>query len=460
MRNQHFKDSVLNDLASEANIAAFVSFSPALVQRYSQVYGFQANHTFGSVEMAIEALLSVSPERSVNVRSFHPNSVKSQAFVYGLRSVSEVFETLNKLSSDGLYTIVNETVDINDGGVSGVAWGDVIEFAPEDTPRCVEKPGVASLPRALAVGILSKVYGVKPQLEFSAESRVEFSLHPFRRGVRMEHTIVWEVESIPHNSPSPLLTWPNRFSRFLGDKTFGLLVADAMGFLVPFTTVIPRWLPPFRFGTNTGTGETWLRTSPVVPEPGRFFTSKGWTDPFIVLEREDPNRKSIASVLAQEGVQPEFSGSQLVSVDGEVIIEGVTGTGSDFMLGREAPIPLPEEIINAANNVNSALSSELGPVRLEWVHDGKNLWVIQLHKGATVSTSNWIVPGDADHYLPFKVEEGLEKLRPLVEIAGTSGVGIVVIGNVGITSHVGDVLRRAGIPSYIQPVFIEPRSTN
>jgi hypothetical protein len=32
-------------------------------------------------------------------------------------------------------------VDIEDGGVSGVAYGDMLEFAPGDTPRYVEKPG-------------------------------------------------------------------------------------------------------------------------------------------------------------------------------------------------------------------------------------------------------------------------------------------------------------------------------
>ena len=53
---------------------------------------------------------------------------------------------LKRFSSQGLHTIVNETVDVNDGGVSGVLMHNVLEYSPDDTPRCVEKPGVASLP--------------------------------------------------------------------------------------------------------------------------------------------------------------------------------------------------------------------------------------------------------------------------------------------------------------------------
>jgi hypothetical protein len=44
------------------------------------------------------------------------------------------------------------------------------------------------------------------------------------------------------------LTWPNRFSRLLGDKAFGLLVADLHGLPVPATTVVGRRVAPFRFG--------------------------------------------------------------------------------------------------------------------------------------------------------------------------------------------------------------------
>ncbi len=35
----------------------------------------------------------------------------------------------------------------------------MIEFAPDDTPRCVEKPGVASFPLAWGHSLLQTVYG-------------------------------------------------------------------------------------------------------------------------------------------------------------------------------------------------------------------------------------------------------------------------------------------------------------
>ena len=50
---------------------------------------------------------------------------------------------MRTLAADGYFTIVNETVDTADGGVSGVVLGDIMEFAPLDTPRGVEKPGAS-----------------------------------------------------------------------------------------------------------------------------------------------------------------------------------------------------------------------------------------------------------------------------------------------------------------------------
>jgi hypothetical protein len=41
----------------------------------------------------------------------------------------------------------------------------------------------------------------------------------------------------------------------------------------------------------------------------------------------------------------------------------------------------------------------------------------------------------------------LEALRELIELAARGGEGIVVTGEVGVTSHVGDLLRKAGLPA-------------
>ena len=62
------------------------------------------------------------------------------------------------MSAEGLFVIANETVDVSDGGVSGVIQGGVAEFAPDDTPRCVEKAGTASLPMDWALALIETVY--------------------------------------------------------------------------------------------------------------------------------------------------------------------------------------------------------------------------------------------------------------------------------------------------------------
>src|SRR5262245_1920802 len=122
-----FKDAVLDSVSDLANVAQFISFDPQANQRYARIRGFEPNNRFESVQKGIEALLAASPDKSVNVRSFTPDNPKSREFIYGLRSTADAFAAVSRLATTGLNTIVNETVDVNDGGVSGVVLGDVIE---------------------------------------------------------------------------------------------------------------------------------------------------------------------------------------------------------------------------------------------------------------------------------------------------------------------------------------------
>lgn len=442
------KDSVLNRLADVANVAQFVSFGPDLKQRYARVREYEVDHPFESVSAAATALLRAAG--SVNVRSFEPNDAKSREFIYGLTSEQQVRSEVTRLATLGLYTIVNETIDVNDGGVSGVALGNVIEFAPGDTPRCVEKPGTVSLSRELGLLLLEKVYGFKPALsQYSFSERIEFSLHPIRKGVKNDHTIVWELEDVGGFETKANIVWPNRFSRLIGDKTFGLLLADVLGLPVPATKVVPRSLPPFSFGKPTLSGETWIRTCPVEQDPGRYTTNRGWLDPFALLAREDPDGTRIASVLAQEGVHAEYSGSLIVEHDGGVRIEGVPGYGDDFMLGR-AIGTLPSRIRDSVSELYSAAADQLGPVRFEWVHDNEKAWIVQLHKGATVSSGNVVYPGEPKVFHRFEVKQGIDSLRELIQGIRNGDEGVIIVGEVGITSHLGDLLRRAKIPSRIE----------
>jgi hypothetical protein len=447
----NFKDAVLDSLSSHGNVAQFVSFSPDLDIRYSRIAGLAPNAAFASPRAAIASLLGVSLEGSVNVRSYHPENPKSREFIYGLRDVGGVEGAVRRLASQGLYTIVNETVDVNDGGVSGVALGDVIEFAPGDTPRCVEKPGTLSLPRGVALSMLQRVYGFAPTLP-SGRWRIEFSIHPMPRGYRQGHTILWEVERETANQHAPHARWPNHFSRFLGDKAFGLLLADCFGFPVPSTVVICRNVAPFAFGRSTGTGENWVRTCPREPVPGRFATLRGWTDPFKLLTQEDPDGKELVSVLSQEGVRAAFSGASIGTGQQEAIVEGVEGIGSEFMLGRKPAQHLPPTTIAAVRKLMESVVQVVGgTLKLEWVYDGERVWILQMQQLKNAPRDSVVVPGEASRFKRFNVAEGIDRFREIVADARAAGDGIILVGSVGVTSHFGDILRRSGVPSRIEP---------
>jgi hypothetical protein len=446
------KDLALDRLAELGNIAQFVAYRPGrsgLEQSTSRVIGFAPNAKFPSLEEAVAALLERSDAGAVNIRTYEPESPRSRDFLYDKRSVGEVLENVHRLAADGLHLIINETVDVHDGGISGVVQGDTIEFAPDATPRIVEQPDVASLPRSLGLAILKRVYGFVPDLPDDQDARVEFSIHPALRGWRKTHTLLWEIEAMDGACFAPAPAWPNRFSRHIGDKCFGLLVADYLGAPVPRTFVIPRRIAPFSFGQDTGSRETWIRTCPTEPQPGLFTTAKGWLDPFALLAAEDPGEaRQIASVLSQAAISARYSGAAIVGADGKLFIEGATGEGDAFMLGTQHAESLPAEILADVARLHENLTGALGPVRIEWVHDGEQVWVVQLHVGATGSTATTLVAGDADQWHEFDVTNGLNSLREfLADLPDDTGV--ILRGDVGLTSHVADVVRKRGLPARI-----------
>jgi hypothetical protein len=432
------------------NVAQFVSYEPAGTdarQTYSRVLGDEPNHIYQGVEEAAEILLERSAEGSVNVRSFTPESPMSREFVYGLKSVAEVVGVVRRLTDSGLHTILNETVDVHDGGVSGVVIGNLLEFAPDDTPRCVEKPGTVALPLGWGLRLLTSVYGFEPDLAVPAKTRLEFSLHPKARGWRHTHTLGWEIAEHETLDVLPGVRWPNHFSRMLGDKVFGLLVAYNIGLPVPRTTVVNRRIAPFSFGQPTGSAEIWCRTAPTEQMPGKFTTVRGWTDPFRLMAEEDPAHTSIASILSQAAVRPFYSGASIVLQSGEIITEGVSGPGDSFMLGTAMPEQLPTDVLRDVEMLH-AQSNQIGAVRIEWVHDLERAWVVQLHSGATISSAEVLVPGEAKRWVPFDVSNGLEALRQLLSRLRPSE-GVELVGRVGLTSHIADVVRKAGTPARI-----------
>lgn len=448
-RNNEYlrKDESLDMLADEMNVAQFVSFAPVNgvpVEQYSRISNEPPNQVGRSLQESIELLLKKSSDQSINIRSYEPSSPQSREFIYGIQDVGKAVIAIERLSAEGLYTIVNETIDVHDGGVSGVLMGNRIEFSPDDTPRCVEKPGTASFPRDFGVELLSVIYGLQIELDTPIDSRLEFSLHPKPRGWRNSHILAWEYANQQPIDTRVPISWPNNFSKLIGDKAFGLLVAHLLGLPVPLTTVIGRRIAPFSFGRETGLATNWIRTSPKEQEPGKYTTQQGWVDPYILLSLEDPHGEAISSVLSQRGVLQRHSGALIVGGDNQIVIEGKAGEGETFMLGTSTPESLPQNVLADVENLYVQAKNSLGPIRFEWVHDGKRAWIVQLHVGATSSVENLITDISANHWQEFDVKVGLEELRTVVNKLPPN-TGIVLSQRVGITSHFADVLRRANV---------------
>lgn len=464
---EKMKDKKLDNLVinNGANIAQFVSFEPNsnLKTRFIHINNFESDSELSNNEI-IEKLILSAPSKAVNIRSFSRKKMKGNKLVYnkGIDDIDEILRTIKENSLDNKYSIVNENIDINDCGVSGVVLGDVIEFSPEDTPKCVEKEGLCSLPREIGLKILQNVYGFSPDINFDNNYRVEFSIHPNRQGVKKEHTIIWEYEYYEKIDYQRKISWPNNFSRFIGDKVFGLLIADSLGIMVPKTTVISRKIAPFTFGTDTGLNEKWIRTCPVSKEPGKFYTGASWVDPFKLMDEEEAKglkEINIASIISQAAVESLYSGASFVTEDEKNdLIEGVSGNGDKFMIGEQNKLELPTKVINAVKILNNKIRSynkELGNVSIEWVYDGNIVWLVQLNqlKGKNKyknSEKDVIVHGSPSHYEKIYVRDGLDSLRNKINLIKDKNIGIELIGNIGVTSHFGDLLRLANIPSILK----------
>lgn len=449
------KLAYINDMGL-GNIAQYISVAPNGKIKHVQINNYTRKEV-GLRELIVN-LLKSSRSGAVNIRSFSSAIMKGNKLIYNksICDLEDIIDQVNVNCSEGKYSIINENIDINDGGVSGVILGNIIEFAPKDTPKCVDKEGVCLLEKKLGFHVLKTVYGFNPEVNFGDEYRVEFSIHPNREGVKQTHTIVWEYELFDKTEHIVKISWPNKFSKFIGDKTFGLIIADYLGLNVPFTTVIAREVAPFNFGKKTGIFEKWIRTCPIVKEAGKYYSASQWTDPFILMQSEElkgENPINIAALLSQDAVNAKYSGAAIISKSRENdIIEGVRGTGDRFMLGQEFKQNLPVNVKNELDGEISMIRSNydlLGDVSIEWVYDGDKIWVVQLNQLKNRGYGNVIVDGNPSYYEQFDVKQGLERLSEKIKSIQNKNIGIELIGNVGITSHFGDLLRHANIPSKI-----------
>ena len=443
----------------DCNIARYVSIAPDMSVRYVNI---DADYVYkGNLKNCILDLIEASNSKSVNIRSFSIESMKGHSLVYGKQAneIDEIIDVIQKNCNGNKYSIINETIDVNDGGISGVILGNIIEFAPNDTPKCVEKPDICFLEKNMGMHLLKTVYGFEPECDFDENYRVEFSLHPHREGLRKSHTIIWEYEKFEDYEYDIKIKWPNKFSRFIGDKPFGLIIADYLGFNVPYTTVISRNVPPFSFGQETGLREKWIRTAPIVKEPGKYYTGDKWTDPFILMQKEElkgDNQINIASILSQSAVDAVYSGGAIIGENqANDVIEGVAGKGDNFMVGADYLDLLPDSVLLKLKVLLNEIRKYyylLGDVSIEWVFDGTKIWLVQLNQIKEKSLGTIIVAGEPAKYEKFYVEDGLEQLRSKIKAIKGRNIGIELIGDVGLTSHFGDVLRHANIPSFISKI--------
>lgn len=164
-----YKDEELFRLSERWNVARFVSLDSDLAPRFNT-----NGDTRAPWELQVENLLGSC--QSVNVRTFIPGE-PAQPFVYGLRSLTDVRRTVGDLANGRRLFIINETVDVADGGVSGVSVGGLVEFSPDATPRAVEGGDFAALPTKVAAGMLKCVYRIQGNsISFldDIDSRIEF----------------------------------------------------------------------------------------------------------------------------------------------------------------------------------------------------------------------------------------------------------------------------------------------
>jgi hypothetical protein len=181
------------------------------------------------------------------------------------------------------------------------------------------------------------------------------------------------------------------------------------------------------------------------------FKRVALTDEAEALLSRKPSKLSIIEIQRLNRLLLKASYPNEISESDEIIIQGSSGFGDDFMLGTKRREELPEDIKDSVLQIYEQAASSLGPVRFEWVRDRERVWIVQFHRGITATTGMTIYPGQAKAHRRFDVTRGIGALRTLIAKVRKTKDGIILVGDVGITSHLGDLLRRAKIPSRIEP---------
>lgn len=302
--SDNLKDTKLYKLGDTHNTAQFVSFSPQIEKRYTRILG-EERLVQDIPENYISTLIEQSEEKAVNISTF-TSDFSEAPIVQNLKSSGEVVENINRFAAEGLYTLINEKIDTNDSGILGNARGSILEFGPFNSANSLKN---CSFEIVSGLQLLEKIYGFLPNIGRPFSDKLQWSIHSVKKGLKKENTIIWETVVDPEwQTVKPEFNYPNNFSLFLGNKLYGLLIADLLGFIVPKTLVFSRNVPPFTFGVETFSKEIFMR---VAANQIRFNASAlnkfGWLDPFKLLQED--RTSDISSVLIQDKIIEKFSGS-------------------------------------------------------------------------------------------------------------------------------------------------------
>jgi hypothetical protein len=462
------RDVRVSEIGKTYSVAQYVSLDADLSPRTSVLNTSSALPRDPKAHLS--ALFDSAPSHRVNVRIFSPGTSTGALFFSAVETVEGVIELITNHIVEQGYAIVSEMIDLDDGGVAGVLYGDIVEFKQGETPKFVDRQRSDSFPqlrRDAAERMLQAIYGSDVDLSKISDSmRVEFSTHPQECGTPPARFLVWDCYEVAPQHSKPRLVWPNSFSEWLGDKCFGLLAAWCMDFRVPKTLAVlnplmwdpvsgrgrSRWTPAggVAFGEETGGHRVWTRTCPAHRMPGRYPTFSTRHDPFALMLRADPEGKHLRSVLDQQDVAAEYSGAGQVT-EGALIIEGVSGTGTDLMMGTQSPEQLPTIVGSSIHELSQKLYACFGACRFEWAWKERCAWLLQVNLLTSQIGDTATISQIRSNYIEFDPDTGLDELDRVIRSAKLEDRDVLIIKRVGITSHVCELLNGAGVRFAIVP---------
>jgi hypothetical protein len=538
------KDERLFYLSDKYNVARFISIGPDGLLRYlvsstaipgietyrktkrmiypTESTDFQSTAAVYKCSSSnIDAFLSTLEQegvKAVNIRSFRKDQEQGNPFVFYLpiTDTVRIYSELCKLVDAGYYCILHEWLDTDDGGLSGCIYqNNTVTIAPGLTPRDMEtEPNLAHLKLDSPI-----VAHLEKQLQFSMEDmdfnpakRYEFSVHTQPVGHKQEQVIVWEISDTTTTEKFPTHhIWPSHLSRHIGDKLYGLLVAQDVHIDLTLPTIsidVIDFLKDTQNNESLNSMTSWsspkiiLRPCPPEQLPGEldsivlpndaniyqelmtYFKNVDTTDVDAVVENY--KQKNLKTFIIQPYEPVAYSGAYYsigpYKNGYDIYVEGVQGHGNKFMVNEEDPEVLPDNLTKAVRNIGNKLNDKLKlPTRGEWIAkvDEKgnyHVQLVQLHIAHDICDYDtyqdldmcvrYIYKGslyedteeDKNIYLQWSASDGLDKLRYLVKTIvaiqdavkftdNTVALGIEIKGYIGLTTHAADILRKYQIIS-------------